>query len=253
MSVSGNVAAVSLNGASNGWRSSAALSARRLGALTAVGGLLGLLVGGVGGRLAMMLLARLNPEATGLTSDDGFTMGQFTVSNTLSLLLVGTLFGVVGAGVYALLRGLRIGPRWFQVLSLAIGPAVVVGAQIVHTDGRDFQLLKPTWLAIALFVAIPGLYAALLTVISEHLLLPHGWWARAPFWAAVAPLLLWLPVAPLLVPLVAVWVVDQLLRRTRTGAKVLTQPAVPWSARLALVVVFTASLLDLGKDTVELM
>jgi hypothetical protein len=58
------------------------------------------------------VLARLNPEATGVTSDDGFTIGQFTVSDTVNLLLLGTLLDLVGAGVYALLRGLRIGPRW---------------------------------------------------------------------------------------------------------------------------------------------
>ena len=40
--------------------------------VTWAGALLGLLVGGVGSRLAMLLLARLNPEATGVISDDGF-------------------------------------------------------------------------------------------------------------------------------------------------------------------------------------
>jgi hypothetical protein len=108
-------------------------------------------------------------------------MGQFTVSDTLNLLLVGTLLGVVGAGIYALLRGLRIGPRWFQVLTIGAGPAVVVGAMIVHTNGVDFRLLEPTWLAIGLFVAIPGIYAALLTLLAERVLHPGGWWERAPF------------------------------------------------------------------------
>src|SRR5262245_45478307 len=78
----------------DGSRGSAQLAARRMGALTAVGALLGLVVGGIGGRLAMMLLARLNPEATGVTSDDGFTIGQFTLSDTLNLLLIATLLGV---------------------------------------------------------------------------------------------------------------------------------------------------------------
>ena len=47
-----------------------------------------------------------------------------------------------------------IGPRWFQVLSISLGPAVVVGALLVHPEGVDFTLLRPRWLAIALFVAI---------------------------------------------------------------------------------------------------
>lgn len=92
-----------------GWRGSAESAARRLAALTAVGALLGLLVGGVGGRLAMMLLARLNPGAIGATSDDGFRIGQFTVAPTLGLLLLGTGLGVVGAGVYTVVRGLLLG------------------------------------------------------------------------------------------------------------------------------------------------
>jgi hypothetical protein len=225
-----------------------------MGAITAVGALLGLLVGGVGGRLAMMLLARLNPDVTGVTSDDGFTMGQFTVSDTLNLLLVGTLLGVVGSGIYALLRGLRIGPRWFQILAIGGGPAVVVGALIVHTDGVDFRLLEPTWLAIGLFVAIPGIYAALLTLLAERALQPGGWWERAPFLLAVAPLILWIgPVAPLLIILAAAWVAREGLRSTPTGAAVLDHPALGWVARLGLIGIFTISLLDLAGDTAELL
>jgi hypothetical protein len=236
------------------WRGSAELAARRMGAVTALGALVGLLVGGVGGRLAMMLLARMNPEVTGVTSDDGFTIGQFTVSNTLFLLLVATFLGVVGSGVYALLRGLMIGPRWFQVLSIAIGAAVVLGAMIVHTDGVDFRLLEPTWLAIGLFVAIPGLYAAVLTLLAERMVRPDSWWAQVPLLLAVAPLVLWIgPAAPLLFILVAGWVAREGLRRTSTGTAVLDHPAVGWAARLVLATIFAASLLDLARDTAELV
>jgi hypothetical protein len=57
------------------WRDSAEQAVRRLAPTTVAGALLGVLVGGVVGRLARMLLARLNPNATGVTSDDGFIMG----------------------------------------------------------------------------------------------------------------------------------------------------------------------------------
>ena len=239
---------------SDGWGGSAALVARRMGAMTALGALLGLLVGGVGGRLAMMLLARLNPEVIGLISDDGFRMGQFTVSDTVNLLLLGTLLGVVGAGVYALLRGLRIGSRWFQVLSIGAGPAVVIGAMIVHTDGVDFRLLEPTWLAIGLFVVIPGAYAALLTVFAERALRPGSWWERAPLPLAVAPLILWIgPALPLLAVLAAGWAARESLRRSDSGSVVLDHPALGWAARLGLAAIFTLAFLDLAKDTAELL
>jgi len=234
------------------WRASAEAAVRRLAAITGVGVLLGLLVGGIGGRLAMLLLARLNPEATGVTSDDGFRIGQFTVPDTLNLLVVGYALGLIGAGVYALVRVLMIGPRWFQVLSVAGGPAIVVGSMIVHTDGVDFRLLGPVWLAIALFVAIPGVYAALLTLLAERLIGVDGWAMRARFPVVAALLVLWAPLAPALALLAALWAALEALRRSHRLARPLAHPAVPWAGRASLVVVFLLSLIDLTQDAVAL-
>jgi hypothetical protein len=102
-------------------------------------------------RLAMMLLALLNPAATGMDTDDGFPIGRLTFSGTVNLLLAVTAVSLMGVAVYVLLRGLMVGPRWFQVLSISLGAAVVVGAMLVHTSGVDFTLLDPPALAIALF------------------------------------------------------------------------------------------------------
>ena len=96
---------------------------RALAAISMAGALSGVLVGGIGGRLAMMLLAQLNPQVRGVKSDDGFVMGQFRVGPTLSLLIVCCGLGVLGAAIYAVVRGLMIGPRWFEVLSISGGPA----------------------------------------------------------------------------------------------------------------------------------
>lgn len=238
---------------SAGWRGATEQAARRLAAITTVGALLGVLVGGVGGRLAMMLLARLNPGVAGVMSDDGFRIGQFTAPDTINLLLLGAGFGVVGAGAYAVVRGLRVGPHWFQVLSIAGGPAVVVGAAIVHTDGVDFRLLGPPWLTIGLFVAIPGVYAALLTLFAERLLEDDGWFAHAPIMLAAAPLAAWIPLAPLLGILVLLWASREAMRRTSRGATALSHPATAWAARLGLITALVLSLVDLGKDATELM
>jgi hypothetical protein len=236
-----------------GWRESAERAMRRLSAITLAGALLGLLVGGVGGRLAMMLLARLNPDATGVTSDDGFRIGQFTLGNTLQLLLTGTVFGLVGACVYALVRHLMIGPRWFQVVSIAGGPAVVVGAGIVHSDGVDFVLIEPVWLAIGLFLAIPALYAVVLTLVAERWLQKDAWAARAPLLLAVIPLLLLIPLAPLVAVMAALWALIEGLRRHPRSRNAVGHPALAWVARLGLAVVFALALVDLTKDVTELV
>ena len=247
------MAETQVEASATGWRGATEQAARRLAAITAVGGLLGLLIGGVGGRLAMMLLARLNPSATGVTSDDGFRIGQFTADATINLLLIGAGFGVVGAGVYAVVRALRVGPRWFQVLSIAVGPAVVVGAAIVHTDGVDFRLLGPPWLTIGLFVLIPGLYAALLTLFAEPLLEEDSWFGRAPILLAAAPLALWITLAPLLGILVLLWASGEGMRRTPGGATALGNPVMARVARLGLAAIFVLSLVDLATDAAELM
>lgn len=221
---------------------------RRLAAVTAAAAVSGLLVGGVGSRLAMMLLAAMSPQATGVESDDGFVMGRFTVSGTANLLVAGTLIGILGGGVYAVVRHLMIGPRWFRIASLAAGSAVVVGSMIVHADGVDFTLLGPAPLAVALFVLVPGLYALLLTILAERWLRPDGGFLRAPRTTALAPLLLWIPLAPLLVLLAAGWLSARWIRRLPRIGPAVTCPLVGWVARGALTVVFVVSLVSLVRE-----
>jgi hypothetical protein len=238
-----------------GWRARAERASRSLAAISVAGALAGVLVGGVGGRLAMMLLARLNPRATGVTSDDGFIIGRFTVTNTLSLLAVGFGLGLFGAALYAVLRGLMIGPRWFQVLSISGGPAVVVGEMLVHTDGVDFTLLEPAGLAIALFVLIPGAYAVLLTLLAERWIRADGWFMRAPLRYVIPTLLVWAVgffLLPVLAVLVSLWVVREVVRRTPVGAAALSHPAGPWLVRAALAVLFITSTVELLSETAQL-
>jgi hypothetical protein len=225
----------------------------RLGVATVAGGLLGLAIGGVGGRLAMLLLARLNPEATGFISDDGFRMGQFTVAASLNLLFFTTLVGILGGGIYLALHALMIGPRWFQLLSISVGPAIVVGAVLVHPSGVDFTFLGPVWLAVALFVAIPGVYAAFLTLLADRWLnaKEHPSWRRRVLFTA--SLILWIPLAPILLLGALGWFLSELLRR-RIGADVLhSNPPIAWILRLGLALLFLVSLADLTRDISELI
>lgn len=232
------------------WRLDVEDAGRRLAAITSAGALLGLLVGGVGGRLAMMLLAALNPQATGLLTDDGFTIGQFTLLGSLQLLGASAQIGVIGAAVYFAVRRLMIGPRWFQVLAISLGSAVVVGSLLVHTgDTVDFTVLAPTWLAIALFVLIAGVYAGLLTVLAERWLEADRWFATARLPWPLLPLLLFVVVAPLALVVALVWLAWESLVRQPSLRRGLGSPLLPWLARAGLAVVFVLALADLVGDT----
>jgi hypothetical protein len=133
-------------------------------AVTGIG--LGALVGGIGGRIAMSMLARSSPEVHGMATDDGFVMGRITLSGTLELIITATFLGLIGAGIYAVVHWLHFPGLASRIVVTAGCAGVGVGAMLVHRDGVDFTLLDAP-LAIGLFVAIPALYGGLLAWIVE--------------------------------------------------------------------------------------
>ena len=214
--------------------------------------LLGFVINGWGSRLAMMLLAGLNPDATGLTSDDGFRIGQFTLGDTMGLVAFATILGVVGGLVYLAIRPLRFGPPAFALTALTVGPAVVVGNMLVHTDGIDFRALEPAWLAIGLFVALPGVFSLSMALLVERWLRPEAWFGRARFpRVAVTTLplgVLW----PLLIPTAGVLLARRVGGRPQAVDSSAARSTALWLGRALLMLVFAVSLGDLVRKTLEL-
>lgn len=226
---------------------------RRLGACVFAGVLAGVLVGGLGGRLAMMLLAVVNPSAEGIRSDDGFEIGRFTLSGSLNLLIVGLLLGAAGGAIYNAIRALRFGPRWFQVPAFAVGPGVVVGSMLVHTDGVDFNLLRPVWLSVGLFVLIPALYGALVSVLAERWLEPGSKASSLHPAIAIAPVLLVAPIVPLAVLLIAGWLFLYAFRQVPWGEALAGHPAIFAAGRVGLCLIFAVAAAGLVRDVTVLV
>lgn len=87
-----------------------------------------------------MVLWLLSPGTVRwVISDDGFLIGQVTLSGTYSLLAVGALFGVIGVSAHRWVDHWLIGPGWFPQVTTALGPGAMVGSMLVHTDGVDFS------------------------------------------------------------------------------------------------------------------
>lgn len=145
-----------------------------------VGGIpVGVLVVGVGSRVAMFVLRITSPDSVnGVESDDGFTIGEFTLGGTYNLLQLGAFVGVIGAGVYMLVVPWLMGPRWFRRLTIGLAAGAVAGSMLVHADGIDFTVLKPMWLAISLFVALPALFGVALAVSVDAVGRTGSWTAR---------------------------------------------------------------------------
>lgn len=225
---------------------------RKVAAAATAGLVAGFVVNGVGSRLAMMLLARLNPQVTGRLSDDGFRMGQFTLSDTFGLVAFGTAVGVLGGLIFLAVRSLRFGPSWFRVASMTVGPAVVVGSMLVHTDGIDFRVLQPTWLAIALFVALPAVYALAVSWLTDRWTRPDGWAMRTPraWMAGLPPLVL---IGPALGALAAGMIARSMHQTVPALRRLTALPHWALLVRAALVGVFLVALRDLVSDTVTLL
>jgi hypothetical protein len=183
--------------APRGFRRSLLRSTRGVLLGAAAGAWAGLIVGGVGGRIAMFVLRLTSPRyVRGVTSDDGFEIGRFGF-DTVFLLGLTTIAGaVVGVGFVAVRDALPVGWRpW----SWGLVGATVGGSAILHADGVDFRLLEPTSLAIAMFVAIPAGGAALMAVLVERW---DRWWFtdRRRTIAAALPTVLLVPlIFPMLV------------------------------------------------------
>jgi hypothetical protein len=63
-------------------------------------------------------------------------------------------------------------------LTTGMASAAVVDSTLVHADGIDFILLKPMWLAIGLFVALPGIFGTLIGPAVEAVSKPDSWTAQ---------------------------------------------------------------------------
>jgi hypothetical protein len=149
-----------------GWRDDLDVSLRRLRAAIVGGFLAGVLVGGVGGRIAMLILRLTStPAVRGLESDDGFVIGQISAATVFLLILTGVL-GAAGGLVYLAVRT-WIPPRW-RVAAAAVVAGALGGLAVIDPVGLDFTVLGPLSLAVAMFVALPAAYGALMSVWVER-------------------------------------------------------------------------------------
>jgi hypothetical protein len=247
------VATTPVDASPAGWRATAEQATRQLAAITAVGRLLGLLVGAVGGRLAMMLLARLNPQ--GDRHHERRRIPHRAVHRDRH-----DRPAVDRCPVRRRRRGglhRRAGPHIKSTLvpgALRCGRAGCCGGGGDRAHRRD--RLPPARPSLAGDRPVSSPYRGCMRRCSPDSRNASSTKtagsrgsvdARRSSTAAVDP------AGTLLAVLVLLWASREGLRRTPRGASALAHPAMPWAARLGLAAIFVLSLVDLGKDATELM
>jgi hypothetical protein len=227
-------------------RRDAASAARLLSAGITAGFVVGLLVGGIGGRLAMFVLrVTSDPSLTGLETDDGFTIGAFTGA-TLFLILLATVVGVWSGFVYIGVRGWfpRAARPWvFGALAATVG-----GALLIRPEGIDFTALAPLWLAVLMFVAIPAAYGVGIPLLTERLISDDSSFGRSAVWIAglvvATPVLVIVPPAAAVVAAIALALA---IGRERLVALWSSNPA-SWLGRAAIATIAAVGALLLVRD-----
>jgi hypothetical protein len=141
---------------------------RAVGAGAVAGTAAGFLWGGIGGRLAMRLLFLTSDDRVrGLTSDDGFEIGRFS-ADSIFLLVSMSVLGAIGGAAFGVLRRFLRGQLWLVAPAVALAVAAAGGGAIVEAEGIDFRVLEPLWLAIGLFVFLPGAWGATVAITTDH-------------------------------------------------------------------------------------
>jgi hypothetical protein len=222
-----------------------------LGAGVSAGFLAGVLIGGVGGRLAMLALRLTSePSLHGVSTDDGFTIGRVSLE-TLFLLGVTAGLGMAGGLFYLVVR--RWIPSPWRIPLMMLFFALVGGAGLIGPSAVDFTLLSPLPLAVALFVVIPAVYGATMPWIAERLLREDSF-LRTGRWAWIVGLvpLLFANIVGALVVLVALgaWAIG---RSAPSLVEAWRSQVVTWLGRAALVAVAVTSGVGIVRDGIEIL
>ncbi len=141
------------------WRPGLVLRDIALGGLAALP--VGVLIGGVGARVAMRLAAIRVPAATGRLTENGNEIGEITLAGTVALVVFMGLFAGVAAAVVWVTARPWIPGRTRVRIVLAMPIAVALGSfAIIEGTNPDFAVLGHDPLVVALLVGVIALIGA---------------------------------------------------------------------------------------------
>ena len=142
----------------------------RMGAMGLLSGAVaGVIVGGIGSRIVMRILAVVNNELSGIPTENGNVVGEITVGGTLGLLIFGGIFaGIIGGLFYVLIRRWVPGTGLWKGLAFGIILFLLVGGVVIDKDNIDFELIGPSTLAVSLFAFLFPLYGLVLSPMMER-------------------------------------------------------------------------------------
>jgi hypothetical protein len=211
------------------------------------GAIVGMVIGGVGGRLVMLVIRHGSDDAVqGVLTDDGFRIGEFTTA-TMFLVSVAAGIGGVAGGLYLLLRDAL--PRRGRAALWAAGVGLLSGADILKPDSFDFTALEPKAFIVASFVLLPVVGALTIALAIERLLAVEPW-SRRTLTAVLA--LGSIPLVPAL-PVLAIAGAVVLAARRMPGLRRLLRRPAKVLVPVALSVLAVGAGIQVWLDATEIL
>lgn len=133
------------------------------------GVVVGLIVGGIGGRIVMRLAALAVPGSTGAVTENGNRIGEITLGGTLGLAVLGLFVGLAAATIWVAVSPWIPGLRLRRAV-LAMPIAVALGAPgLIDGDNPDFSVLGHDPVVVAMLVVLVALFGFLFAVVDQWL------------------------------------------------------------------------------------
>ena len=154
------------------------------------GAIVGIVVGGIGGRVVMRLAAILHPDAVGALTENGNRIGDITLGGTLFLVLFGLISCAIAGVLWVIVSPWIPGQTGVRAL-LTAGIAIATGTPLLIIGRNpDFVILDHDPRVVALLVALVGLIGLSIALLDSWLdrRLPHAVTGRkgpAVFYATV--------------------------------------------------------------------
>jgi hypothetical protein len=142
---------------------------RGFAAVFVAGGVAGLLVGGLGSRIAMRIGALTARDAAhGLTTEAGATIGRITLEGTVFLIVfAGVGSALVGTAFYLATRAWLPRRRWLRALAFGGLELVVLGTVLLDPANPDFTTLGHDLLNVLLLGSLFVIHGVALVMLVE--------------------------------------------------------------------------------------
>jgi hypothetical protein len=154
------------------------------------GAIVGIVVGGLGARVVMRVVAILHPDAVGALTENGNRIGDITMGGTLFLVLLGLILCALAGVLWVIVSPWIPGHTGVRAL-LTAGIAIATGTPLLIIGRNpDFVILDHDPRVVALLVALVGLVGLSIALLDSWLdrRLPHAVTGRkgpAVFYATV--------------------------------------------------------------------